>query len=105
MRRGAHPRSILLVPRALLQTIGKSCIVAGLALNTKYHTKSGNLNFCPSGPLNGEKEESASHHLFAFAQLRAEMAENDAREARGSPEITKNLNFGTPENSTFIKYF
>ena len=27
----------------------------------------------------GEKEESASHHLFAFAQLRAEMAENDAR--------------------------
>ena len=34
----------------------------------------------------GEKEESASHHLFAFAQLRAETSENDAGEARRSSE-------------------
>ena len=37
----------------------------------------------------GEKEESASHHLFAFAQLRAEMSENDAGEAWRSSEIVR----------------
>ena len=41
----------------------------------------------------GEKEESASHHLFAFAQLRAEMPENEAGEARRSSEIVKILIF------------
>ena len=44
----------------------------------------------------GEKEESASHHLFAFAQLRAEMSENDAGEARRSSEIMEKLILGTP---------
>ena len=36
-----------------------------------------------------EKKESASHHVFAFAQLRAEMSENDAGEARRSSEIIR----------------
>ena len=41
----------------------------------------------------GEMEESASHHLcsFAFAQLRAEMPENDARDKNW-----KSRNFGPP---------
>ena len=46
----------------------------------------------------GEKEESASHHLFiiiCFAQLRAEMAENDAGEARRSPETSEIRNYLT----------
>ena len=38
-------------------------------------------------PWIGEKEESASHHLFTFARLRAEMSENDAGEARRPPGI------------------
>ncbi len=32
--------------------------------------------------------------IFAFAQLRAEVAENAAGEARRRPEITKNQEFG-----------
>ena len=45
-------------------------------------------------------EESASHHLFiiCFALLRAEMAENDAGEARRSPEIIKNQEFWAPKS-------
>ena len=48
-------------------------------------------------------EESASHHLtnICLAQLRGEMAENDAREARRWPEIMKNLNFEPSENQHF----
>ena len=45
-------------------------------------------------------EESASHHLIniCLAQLRGEMAENDAAEARRSPEINKNQEFWAPKN-------
>ena len=44
-------------------------------------------------------EESASHHFIniCFAQLRAEMGENDVFEARRSPEIIKNLKFWAPK--------
>ena len=44
----------------------------------------------------GEMEESASHHLcsFAFAQLRAEMPENDARDSRRNAQNWKSRNFG-----------
>ncbi len=48
-------------------------------------------------------EESASHHfnMFAFAQLRAEMSENAAGEARRLPEIMKHLEFEDTENEYF----
>ena len=53
----------------------------------------------------GEKEESASHHLFiimCFAQLRAEMAENDARRRQETSRNAENLNFRTIKNITFF---
>ena len=45
-------------------------------------------------------EESASHHFIniCFALLRAEITENDAGEARRSPEIIENVNFWAPKN-------
>ena len=48
-------------------------------------------------------EESASHHetIICFAQLRAAMTENCAREARISLEIMKILNFITFGNQHF----
>ena len=59
-------------------------------------------------------KESASHHLsiICFAQLRAEMSEKDAREARRSPEIMKIIIFfGHPKfhhfqnvSNTFMTY-
>ena len=57
-------------------------------------------NFALRDPRTWEMEESASHHLFiiCFALLRAEMAENDAGEARRSPEIIENVNFWAPKN-------
>ena len=53
------------------------------------------LDFALRDPWIEEMEESASHHvtIICFAQLRAEIAENDAREARRWPEIIRNLNF------------
>ena len=61
-------------------------------------------DFAPRDPWIEEMEESASHHLFiiCFAQLRAEIAENDAREARRSPEIIRNINFWPSKKSTFF---
>ena len=41
--------------------------------------------------------------MFAFAQLRAEMSENDAGEGRGWPEINKNLNLGTHQKSHILR--
>ena len=67
--------------------------------------KSLNLEIQPEGPPKTMKtEESASHHLlmFAFAQLRAEMTENDAGEARRLPEIMKNCNLGNTGKLTMI---
>ena len=53
------------------------------------------LNFALWAHRIEEMEESASHHFktICFAQLRAEMAENDAGEARRLPEIIRNPDF------------
>ena len=54
-------------------------------------------------PWSGEKEESASHHLFiiiCFAQLRAETAENDARRRQETSRNAKKLNFGIIPNTS-----
>ena len=67
-------------------------------LKWKHHAKSESLTFCPSGPpeLSYGGECFVPLNAFAFVQLRAEIAENAAQEARRWPEIIKNLNFRTP---------
>ena len=62
------------------------------------------LDFALRDPWIEEMEESASHHvtIICFALLRAEIAENDAREARRWPEIIRNLNFWPSKKSTFL---
>ena len=62
------------------------------------------LDFALRDPWIEEMEESASHHLsiICFALLRAEIAENDAREARRWPEIIRNLNCWPSKKSTFL---
>ena len=49
--------------------------------------------FARRAALSEKMEESASHHLFSFcfAQLRAEMPENDAREARRLLETSEHI--------------
>ena len=47
-------------------------------------------------------EESALHHLFAFALLRAEMLENGAQDRRRSQKFKKILNLVDPCKTTFL---
>ena len=48
----------------------------------------------PEGPYYGHLKESASHHVFAFAQLRAEDTEIDPHELRRKPKMPKIINLG-----------
>ena len=53
--------------------------------SAQCHANLGNLGFQPFGPPDFQKlEESASHHvfMFAFAQLRAESAQNATPDPR-----------------------
>ena len=48
----------------------------------------------PEGPYNRHLKESASHHVFAFAQLRAEDTEIDPHGLRRKPKMPKIINLG-----------
>ncbi len=53
------------------------------------------LPFGPAGLKRWRRVLRTTQRIFAFAQLRAEMSQNAAGEARRAPEIIKNQNFGT----------
>ena len=48
----------------------------------------------PEGPYHWHLKESASHHVFAFAQLRAEDTEIDPHGLRRKPKMPKIINLG-----------
>ena len=72
-----------------------------LLLETVLKTK--NIHLCtqtrwrselPEGPYYRHLKESASHHVFAFAQLRAEDTEIDPHGLRRKPKMPKIINLG-----------
>ena len=59
----------------------------------------------PFGPTEKKKWRRVlrtTYLIFAFAQLRAEIAQNDAGEARGTSETSENLYFRISQNRQFL---
>ena len=48
----------------------------------------------PEGPYYGHLKESASHNVFAFAQLRGEGTQIDPHGLRRKPQMPKIINLG-----------
>ena len=62
--------------------------------NTQLYTQTRWRSELPEGPYYRHLKESASHHVFAFAQLRAEDTEIDPHWLRRKPKMPKNINSG-----------
>ena len=64
------------------------------AENTQLYTQTHWRSELPEGPYYRHLKENASHHVFAFAQLRAEDTEIDPHELRRKPKMPKIINLG-----------
>ena len=71
----------------LLETVLK-------AKNTQLYIQTRWRSELPEGPYYRHLKESASHHVFAFAQLRAEDTEIDPHGLRRKPKMPKIINLG-----------
>ena len=80
---------------------GFDSLSSGLILETVLKAK--NTQFCtqtrwrselPEGPYYRHLKESASHHVFAFAQLRGEGTQIDPHGLRRKPKMPKIINLG-----------
>ena len=71
----------------LLETVLK-------AKNIHLYTQTRWRSELPEGPYYRHLKESASHHVFAFAQLRAEDTEIDPHRLRRKPKMSKIINLG-----------
>ena len=68
--------------------------IALKAKNTQLYTQTRWRSELPEGPYYKHLKESASHHVFAFAQLRAEDTEIDPHGLRRKPKMPKIINLG-----------
>ena len=66
--------------------------IALKAKNTQLYTQTRWRSELPEGPYYRHLKESASHHVFAFAQLRAEDTEIDPHGLRRKPKMPKIIN-------------
>ena len=64
------------------------------ARNTKLCTQTRLRSELPAGPYHRHLKESASHHVFAFAQLRGEGTQIDPHGLRRTPKMPKIINLG-----------
>ena len=68
--------------------------IALKAKNTQLYIQTRWRSELPEGPYYGHLKESASHHVFAFPQLRAEDTQIDPHELRRKPKMPKVNNLG-----------
>ena len=71
----------------LLETVLKAKITQ-LCMQTRWRSE------LPEGPYYRHLKESASHHVFAFAQLRGEGTQIDPHGLRRKPKMPKIINLG-----------
>ena len=71
----------------LLETVLK-------AKNTQFCIQTRWRSELPEGPYYRHLKESASHHVFAFAQLRGEGTQIDPHGLRRKPKMPKIINLG-----------
>ena len=71
----------------LLETVLK-------AKNIHLYTQTRWRSELPEGPYYRHLKESASHHVFAFAQLRGEGTQIDPHGLRRKPKMPKIINLG-----------
>ena len=71
----------------LLETVLK-------AKNIHLYTQTRWRSELPEGPYYGHLKESASHHVFAFAQLRGEGTQIDPHGPRRKPKMPKIIDLG-----------
>ena len=64
------------------------------AKNTQLYTQTRWRSELPEGPYYRHLKESASHHVFAFAQLRGEGTQIDPNRLRRKPKMQKIINLG-----------
>ena len=64
------------------------------AKNIHLYTQTRWRSELPEEPHFGHLKESASHHVFAFAQLRGEGTQIDLHGLRRKPEMPKIINLG-----------
>ena len=64
------------------------------ARNTELCTQTRSRSELPEGPYHRHLKESASHHVFAFAQLRGEGTQIDPHGLRRKPKMPKIINLG-----------
>ena len=71
----------------LLRTVLKAKITQ-FCMQTRWRSE------LPEGPYHRHLKESASHHVFAFAQLRGEGTQIDPHGLRRKPKMPKIINLG-----------
>ena len=64
------------------------------AKNTHLYTQTRWRSELPEGPYHRHLKENASHHVFAFAQLRGEGTQIDPHGLRRTPKMPKIINLG-----------
>ena len=64
------------------------------AKNTQFCTQTRWRSELPEGPYYGHLKESASHHVFAFAQLRREGTQIDPHGLKRKPKMPKIIDLG-----------
>ena len=64
------------------------------AKNTQFCIQTRWRSELPEGPYYRHLKESASHHVFAFAQLRGEGTQIDPHGLRRKPKMPKIINLG-----------
>ena len=64
------------------------------AKNKHLYTQTRWRSELPEGPCERHSKESASHHVFAFAQLRGEGTQIDPHGLKRKPKMPKIINFG-----------